>query len=276
MHRLLMLVLATSMPYLPLSLALLSEFDNPSTEFRSKFRYWYVPFRSHVSETLLTFGRLPDASVPRQSVIDDVNHLAEVGAGGLEFLPFYNYGLGPALTDWSIYGFGTEAFTGVLAAALNATAAHGLKLDLALGANQGAGVPSVVETVGLAKELVYGNITVPSGKLYSGPVPTPNVQYNMLTGLMNTPEPWGANNFVAVVAGKIVTEVHLAEYFYMSILEEDTLVDLTNVTNQGTLSWTPQKEMEPGSFSVSTSVTQTREVVSPAQMPRRPWVTVLG
>ncbi|KAF4918596.1 hypothetical protein CGCVW01_v008706 [Colletotrichum viniferum] len=219
MHRLLMLVLNISLPYLPLSLALLSEFDNPSTEFRPKFRYW-----------------LPDASVTRQSVIYDVNHLAEVGAGGLEFLPFYNYGLGPALTDWSIYGFGTEAFTGVLAAALNATAVHGLKLDLALGANQGA---SVVETVGLAKELVYGNITVPSGKLYSGSVPTPDVQYNMLTGFMNTPEPWGANNLVAVVTGKIVTEVHLAEYFYMSILEEDTLVDLTNVTNQGTLSWIP-------------------------------------
>ncbi|KAF5525682.1 hypothetical protein CGCA056_v003743 [Colletotrichum aenigma] len=224
MHRLLMLVLATSMPYLPLSLALLSEFDNPSTEFRPKFRYW-----------------LPDASVPRQSAIDDVNHLAEVGAGGLEFLPFYNYDLGPALTDWSIYGFGTEAFTGVLAAALNATAVHGLKLDLTLGANQGAGIPSVVETVGLAKELVYGNITVTSGKLSSGSVPTPDVQYNMLTGFMNTPEPWGANNLVAVVAGKIVTEVHLAEYFYMSILEEDTLVDLTNVTNQGTLSWIPSE-----------------------------------
>ncbi|KAI8305015.1 hypothetical protein K4K59_012523 [Colletotrichum sp. SAR11_240] len=222
MKRLLILVLAIFLPCLPLSLASLSQFDNPSTEFRPKFRYW-----------------LPDASVPHQSVIDDVNHLAEVGAGGLEFLPFYNYGLGPALTDWSIYGFGTEAFKGVLAAALNATAAHGLKLDLALGANQGAGVPSVVETVGLAKELVYGNITVPSGKLYSGPVPMPNVQYNILTGFMNTPEPWGANNLVAVVAGKVVTEVHLAEYFHMSVLEEDTLVDLTNATNQGTLSWIP-------------------------------------
>ncbi|KAL3303049.1 secreted protein [Colletotrichum asianum] len=220
MNRLLILVLAIFLPCLPRSLASLSQFDNPSTEFRPKFRYW-----------------LPDASVPHQSVVDDVNHLAEVGAGGLEFLPFYNYGLGPALTDWSIYGFGTEAFKDVLAAALNATAAHGLQLDLALGANQGAGVPSVVETVGLAKELVYGNITVPSGKLYSGPVPMPNVQYNMLAGFMNTPEPWGANNLVAVVAGKIVTEVHLAEYFYMSVLEEDTLVDLTNLTNQGTLSW---------------------------------------
>ncbi|KAK2762365.1 secreted protein [Colletotrichum kahawae] len=220
MHRSLPLFLAISLSNLSPSLASPSGFDNPSAEYRPKFRYW-----------------LPDASVPLQSVIDDVNHLAEVGAGGLEFLPFYNYGLGPALTDWSIYGFGTEAFKDVLAAALNAAAAHGLKLDLALGANQGAGVPSVVETAGLAKELIYGNVTVPSGKLYSGSVPTPNVQYNMLTGFMNTPESWGANNLVAVVAGKILTEVHLAEYFYMSVLEEDTLVDLTNVTNQGNLSW---------------------------------------
>ncbi|KAH8197840.1 hypothetical protein TruAng_007987 [Truncatella angustata] len=191
------------------SSAALFEFGEPPVQYRPKFRYW-----------------LPDASVPYQSVVDDVDHIVSVGAGGLEFLPFYNYGLGPALTDWSIYGFGTEAFKA---------------FDLALGANQGAGVPSIVETPGLAKELVYGNITIQSGETYTGLVPEPNPDFNKITGFMNTPELWGANEIVAVVAGKIITDVLLAQYFYMSILDEMSLVDLTNLTIQGNLSWTAPK-----------------------------------
>ncbi|ETS77966.1 hypothetical protein PFICI_10028 [Pestalotiopsis fici W106-1] len=195
-------------------------FEAPPLLYRPKFRYW-----------------LPDASVSPQSIVDDINHIASVGAGGLEFLPFYNYGLGPALTDWSIYGFGTEAFKNVFSSALNASVGHQLAFDFAFGANQGAGVPSTVETLGLAKELVYGNTTVQSGEDYNGSVPEPNVEYNKLTGFMNTPEPWGSNELFAVVAGKIVTEVLLAEYFYLSVLDEDSLVDLTNLTTQGHLSW---------------------------------------
>ncbi|KAI1843421.1 hypothetical protein JX265_013303 [Neoarthrinium moseri] len=196
-------------------------FEAPALPYRPKFRYW-----------------LPDASVPRQSVIDDVNHIAAAGAGGLEFLPFYNYGLGPALTDWTIYGFGTEAFKDVFAAALSASAAHDLAFDFAFGANQGAGVPSTVGTPGLAKELVYGNMTLQSGETYQGPVPEPNVEFNRLTGFMNPPEPWGTNELVAVTAGKVVTEVLLDEYFYMSILNETSLIDLTNLTTQGEIAWT--------------------------------------
>ncbi|KAF7514853.1 hypothetical protein G7054_g14949 [Neopestalotiopsis clavispora] len=195
-------------------------FESPPPLYRPKFRYW-----------------LPDASISLPSVIGDVDHIASVGAGGLEFLPFYNYGLGPALTDWSIYGFGTEAFKNVFLSALNTSAFHQLNFDFALGANQGAGVPSQVETQGLAKELVYGNTTVQSGQDYDGSVPEPNVEYNKLTGFMSTPQTWGSNELMAVVAGKIVTEALLAEYFYMSVLDEGSLVDLTNLTTKGHLSW---------------------------------------
>ncbi|KAH8161073.1 hypothetical protein CIB48_g7179 [Xylaria polymorpha] len=77
--------------------ALLPGFDSPSSEYRPKFRYWF-----------------PEASVPHHSVTRDIDEVAAVGGGGIEFLPFYNYGLGPATTDWSIYGFGTEAFNSLL------------------------------------------------------------------------------------------------------------------------------------------------------------------
>jgi hypothetical protein len=159
----------------------------------------------------------------------------------LEFLGFYNYGLGPALTDWSTYGFGGEAFNNMLQIALETSVTNNLTFDFAFGANQGAGVPSLVETEGLAKELVYGNITLQSGEEYNAPVPDPNVEYNKLTGFMNPPEPWGRNELVAVVAGKIVTEIPLAQYFYMSVLDETSLVDLTNYTTNNHLSWTAPK-----------------------------------
>lgn len=163
-----------------------SQFKEPPIQYRPKFRYWYVS-----QAFLLVFvdsGRLPDASVPPSSVQDDVRQIAAVGAGGLEFLPYYSYGLGPAVTDWSIYGFGTDAFNKLFSTALTASAEMNLTFDFAFGANQGAGVPSPVETLGLAKELVYGNTTIQSGATFSGKVPDPIVDFNRVAGFMNSPE----------------------------------------------------------------------------------------
>lgn len=188
-------------------------------------------------------GRLPDASVTHSSVQDDVRQIAAVGGGGLEFLPFYNYGLGPALTDWSIYGFGTEAFNKLFQAVLDTATALKLSFDFALGPNQGAGVPSEVETPGLAKELVYGNTTIGSGETFSGNVPEAVVNFNFLSGFMNPAEVWGSNELLAVVAGRIASEGGFGNGPYgfkipYTTLDHDSLVDLTNITNHGTLTWT--------------------------------------
>lgn len=66
---------------------------------------------------VLTRTRLPDASVPADVVQQDIARIAEAGGGGIEFLPFYLYGLPTAQsmnatppTDWNVYGFGTPAF----------------------------------------------------------------------------------------------------------------------------------------------------------------------
>lgn len=96
--------------------------------------------------------------------------MADIGAGGLEFLPFYLYGLiysqigmSSAVpnsieppTDWSIYGFGDEAFNALFKDVLQAVKdeGDGFVIDFALGPNQGAGVPSVPGTDGLAVHLV--------------------------------------------------------------------------------------------------------------------------
>ncbi|EUC43134.1 hypothetical protein COCMIDRAFT_7366 [Bipolaris oryzae ATCC 44560] len=202
-----------------------AQFSNPPNKYRPKFRYWF-----------------PDASVTHESIQNDIRQIAAVGGGGLEFLPFYNYGLGPALTDWSIYGFGTDAFNKLFQAALDTASTLQLAFDFAFGPNQGAGVPSEVESPGLAKTLVYGSTQIKSGVTFSGEVPKPVVDYNFLPGFMNPPEPWGSNELLAVVAGRIVSEGNLADGPYSklpyTVLDHDSLVELTNVTNNGALTWT--------------------------------------
>jgi len=102
--------------------------------------------------------RLPDASVPLDVVTGDIANISSVGAGGLEFLPFYLYGLpvpgAVPPTDWTEYGFGTPAFQTIFKGALRAAHDNGVLMDFAVGANQGQGVPSVPATPGLAVELV--------------------------------------------------------------------------------------------------------------------------
>ncbi|PVI04053.1 hypothetical protein DM02DRAFT_694583 [Periconia macrospinosa] len=213
--------------------------------------------------TFAEISRLPDASVSEVSVQDDIHQIASIGGGGLEFLPFYNYGLGPALTDWSIYGFGTDAFKKLFHAALKTSASLNLTFDFALGPNQGSGVPSVVETPGLAKQLVYGNATIQSGATFRGELPEPNLGFNQFPGFMNPLELWGSNELVAVVAGRIVIENLLSGNHYVSVLEENSLINLTNITNEGTLTWTAPEGNETWIiFSIYERYTNQRSCVS--------------
>ena len=119
----------------------LGTFASPAPLARPRFRYW-----------------LPDASVSPSTVRKDILSASSIGAGGVEFLPFYNYGgeLGgaPPGADWSTYNFGTEASNKLLVAAKEAHREGGLRMDFALGPNQGQGVPAEVDDEGLQWDLV--------------------------------------------------------------------------------------------------------------------------
>jgi hypothetical protein len=116
-------------------------FLKPAPISRPVFRYW-----------------LPDAGVDASIVSNDINGAAHVGAGGIELLPFFEYGgqLGgmPAGTNWSTYNFGTAAFLNILSAALDAHEKNGLRIDIPLGPNQGQGVPAHPDDEGLQWDLV--------------------------------------------------------------------------------------------------------------------------
>lgn len=149
---------------------------------------------------------MPDASIPHEVLERDIASIAKIGAGGLEFVPFHNYGdvLSDLLpvTDWVKYGFGTPAFRDIFVTALNSSKRNDILMDFAIGASQGQGVPSEPATPGLALELVYGFQTIPGGQCFDEPLPEPITKFNELS-IMGSPEQWGESTLVAVVAGGI-------------------------------------------------------------------------
>ncbi|CAK7231257.1 hypothetical protein SEUCBS140593_007865 [Sporothrix eucalyptigena] len=201
----------------------LPSFTNPPPSARPKFRYW-----------------LPDASVSAAVLDADIQSIVQAGAGGIELLPFYNYGQPPVSTDWSIYGFGTKAFRKLFHKALNATAVYGGELDFALGANQGAGVPSPpppssVQNVtafleggrGLAMELVYGTATLDGNTTAVVPLPDVHFHYEALQNFINAPELWGDSLLVALLAVQVTGRTRERGNNYI-LLNESSVVDLTD------------------------------------------------
>ena len=148
--------------------------------------------------------RFHDASLDHSILADDIRALKEVGAGGLEFVPFYNYGFGgPGQDKWDVYGFGTPAFKDVLVTALESCKANDLVMDFALGASQGQGVPVEHLTPGLAVQLMYGKTNVRGGDTFEGTLPGPIIEWNELPGYMQAQERFGPSQLVGVSAAAI-------------------------------------------------------------------------
>jgi hypothetical protein len=123
-------------------------FQNPSSRERARFRYW-----------------LPDAGVDQDIVVANIQNAGNIGAGGVEFLPFYDYGnvfdLYPSYVNLTTTNFGTPAFHELFLAALQAHKDAGLFMDVALGPNQGQGVPAENDDEGIQWDLVSSNYLPP-------------------------------------------------------------------------------------------------------------------
>lgn len=121
------------------------DFLSTTSRQRPRFRYW-----------------LPDASVDAETVKADIKSAGAIGAGGVEFLPFYNYGgeLGgpPIGVNWSTYGFGTPAHLELFTSALEVHKEAGLVMDFSLGPNQGQGIPAHPDDEGLQWDLVIAQV----------------------------------------------------------------------------------------------------------------------
>ncbi|KAG4264796.1 hypothetical protein FPRO03_00080 [Fusarium proliferatum] len=227
-------------------------FTAPAAEYRPKFRYW-----------------LPDADVDHDVLKTDIQELQKLGAGGLEFLPFYNYGFGGVNdSKMETYAFGKPAFRDVLQIALEATKANGLSMDVALGASQGQGVPSKPLTPGLAVQLVYGKVSVKGGEKFDGALPAADVNWNENLGYIHPQEKFGGSRLIGVSAAAVAssksspllsatpTIVHHTVVSYTNACEgnasddsnafvalyEKSLVDLTKYVKNSKLTWTTPKD----------------------------------
>ncbi|KAF2183515.1 hypothetical protein K469DRAFT_728036 [Zopfia rhizophila CBS 207.26] len=153
-------------------------FSDPSSRSRPRFRYW-----------------LPDASVDPDTVKADIKSVASIGGGGVEFLPFYEYGganaIGgmPPRADWATYNFGTPAFQNLFRVALQSHEDNGLVMDFSLGPNQGQGVPAATHDEGLQWDLVPFTSAVPRNSAFEGVVPG-----------------WGTGELVAFVSALVLSD----------------------------------------------------------------------
>lgn len=152
--------------------AAFSSFTNPPVSYRPRLRYW-----------------IPDAHVDLDQIYDDIAQAGARGAAGVEVLGFYLYGATPGTyvpTNWDEYGWGTPAWKQVLDTAINAHRDHGLLVDVAMGPNQGQGVPAHEDDDGLMWDLVPYFEILPAGKRFNGTIPG-----------------WGTGKLQAVVTGRI-------------------------------------------------------------------------
>ncbi|KAJ2987274.1 hypothetical protein NUW58_g4599 [Xylaria curta] len=163
------------------------DFVIPEVQYRPKFRYW-----------------LPDASADVDAVVQDVANIAAVGAGGLEFLPYYQ--LGPQPTNWSEYGFGSEPHRIIFRAVMKAAAEHKVQLDFSVGGNQGQGVPSEPEEVGLALELAYVNVSIPASQFFNGTLPLSTQPTNPELYFMYALEEFGQQNLSIVLGMEVLAQ----------------------------------------------------------------------
>ncbi|KAL2208486.1 hypothetical protein CC79DRAFT_1381616 [Sarocladium strictum] len=110
-------------------------------------------------------------------------------------------------------------------------------MDVALGANQGQGVPSDPLTPGLSVQVVYGKTTIKGGKKFDGKLPAANINWNEHTEYMHPQEHFGPSRLIGVsAAGVVNTTSSDAENTYIALAEE-SLVDLTSKVDEGSLTW---------------------------------------
>ncbi|KAK6001478.1 hypothetical protein QM012_002809 [Aureobasidium pullulans] len=204
------LLLAAFIAYLPAALTVAIDpqvnprlergtFEVPSRNVRPRFRYW-----------------LPDASVNHSQVVDDIKEAKRVGAGGVELLGYYNYGDSGIIqstisTDWTKYGWGTSEWRQIQDTVLRAANDSNLTVDLALGPNQGAGVPASPDSDGLLWDLQPFNITVPIGKRFDDVLPG-----------------WGTGPLVSASIALLLETIDGTSAIY-KMLSNQSLADVTNM-----------------------------------------------
>ncbi|MFC4440288.1 MULTISPECIES: glycosyl hydrolase [Natrialbaceae] len=189
-----------------------AEFADPSRDVQPKFRWWW-----------------PHAKVEHDELVREINEIADAGFGGVEIADVHHSVEEPI--DPEQYGWGTEAWTSVVETALRAAKERDVIVDLTIGPSWPAAVPTVTpNSEAAAKELVFGRTTLSGGETYDGPIPDSDVE-----PASDELDP----TLVAVQAARL-TGSDGSEW----ALARDSLVDLTESVEDGSLTWTAPSDGE--------------------------------
>ena len=190
-----------------------ADFADPSRDVQPKFRWWW-----------------PHAKVEHDELAREINEIADAGFGGVEIADVHHSV--EETIDPDQYGWGTEAWTDAVEAALRAANERDVIVDLTIGPSWPAAVPTVTpNSDAAAKELVFGRTTVAGGETYDGPVPESVIE----------PESDEVSpTLVAVQAAKLTGSTDGSEW----TLAQESLVDLTDEVEDGSLTWTAPSDGE--------------------------------
>lgn len=101
---------------------------------------------------------VPDKDVDLGSDRGDIETATRLGAGGVDFLPFFEYGGAlfpvPPSSNWSTGASGNRNWNESFLVGLNFHQETGMLMDFALGPNQRQGIPSAPDEGGIHWDLI--------------------------------------------------------------------------------------------------------------------------
>lgn len=184
-------------------------FRRPGTKTAAGFRWWW-----------------PHGLVDPDQVAREVDEVATAGFGVLEIADVtHSLRARNIEIDVASHGWGTPAWVTGVKAALDRGAKRGVRIDVTVGPSWPAAVSTITPDDDAAcTELVHGQVDVPGGATYDGPLPNPVVPAS--DGVTRS-------ELVSVQAHRVV--VRTAS---LTTLDPGSYVDLGGLVIDGRVTWT--------------------------------------
>ncbi|MDP0501134.1 MAG: glycosyl hydrolase [Verrucomicrobiota bacterium JB022] len=188
------------------------EFAQPGREYQAKFRWWW-----------------PHGLVDNAEIAREVRDMAAAGFGGAEIADVHHSVRDRELAP-DTHGWGTQPWVDAVTVAFETAREHGMELDLTIGPSWPAAVPTVdPDHPAAMKELAVG---FGQG---SFPMEVPQPRVHAERGV-------NRQELRFVQAARVVSGDPAEKGKW--VLQQDSLVDVTDKVRDGVIHWTPPSDGE--------------------------------